>query len=112
MQVCECLDEEQLVKATAGARVTGSKDSSAGREESSSPGGCGLWCQLPQNSWRVIERAKDPGIHRLDKAHLHGNLSYCKGKKEGKRKLVILTVTAIGPSFTNEALGNPHEVTS
>lgn len=45
MQVCECLDKEQLVKATAGARVTGSKDSSAGREESSSPGR--LWSVVP-----------------------------------------------------------------
>lgn len=48
----------------------------------------------------------------MDKSYLHDNLSHCKGKKERKRKLIVLTGTAIGPSFTDEALGNPHEVTN
>lgn len=101
MQMGECLHQKQLVKETAGARVIRSKDSCVGREEE----------QFTRKAVPATEfmesdsKREDPGIHRLDKSHLHDNLSHCKGKKEEKRKLIILTVTAIRASFTDEATG-------
>lgn len=84
MQMDECLDKKQLVKETAGARVIRSKDSSVGREENGSLGR--LWSVVP-TAMEFMEsdsKREDPGIHRLDKSHLHDNLSHCKGKKEEK----------------------------
>lgn len=91
MQKCECLDKKAASKGDSRNKSQKKQRQrcGTGREQFTRKAG-----SVVLTATEFMERdskREEPGIHRSDKPHLHDNLSRCKGKKEGKRKLIVLT---------------------